>query len=161
MPTYLVITTFFSPWADEFKRGRYSTEDEPRLGRPKTSTTDKQVDVIHRMVGDDRRKIVQHIAKNTGISACSLHSKVDFTNGDTRTKAVQVNLYPFSVWSRHIYKRLVTQCETRVYYFKPESKTQATEMLFGIHPLKNSSKLRASVFCDSDVVFMIDYLEKG
>ena len=46
-------------WAAEFKRGRDSSEDDPQSGRPKTSTTDAQVDAIHRLVLDDRRLTVQ------------------------------------------------------------------------------------------------------
>ena len=42
-------------WAVEFKQGRNSTEDDPRSGHPKTSTTDGQVNAIHCMVFDDRR----------------------------------------------------------------------------------------------------------
>ena len=73
-PSYSTI----KKWAAEFKRGRDSTEDDPRSGRPKTSTTDEQVHATHRMVLDDRRLTVQQIAKTTGISAGSVHTILKF-----------------------------------------------------------------------------------
>ena len=39
----------------ECKRGRESFEDHFKSGRQKTSTTDEQVDIIYRMIFDDRR----------------------------------------------------------------------------------------------------------
>lgn len=69
-PSYATV----KKWAAEFKRGRVSTEDDPRSGRPKTSTTDEQVAAIHRMVLDDRRQTVQQIAKSIGISSGSVHA---------------------------------------------------------------------------------------
>ena len=47
--------------AAKFKRGRDSSEDELRSSRPKTLTTDEQIDVIHSMVLDDRPLTVQLI----------------------------------------------------------------------------------------------------
>ena len=41
--------------AAELKQCRDSTEDYLHSGRPKISTTDKQVDAIHHTVLDDRR----------------------------------------------------------------------------------------------------------
>lgn len=47
-PSYAI----WKNWAAEFKQGVDSTEDDPWSGRPKTSTTEEQVDVIHLL--DDR-----------------------------------------------------------------------------------------------------------
>lgn len=56
-------------WASEFKWGRNSTENDPRLGCPKTTSTDKQVDVIYCIVLDERHLTVQKIAKIIGINS--------------------------------------------------------------------------------------------
>ena len=67
-PSYATV----KKWAAEFKQGRVSirvVEDDPRSGRPKSSTTDEQVDAIHRMVLDDRRLAVEQIAEFIGISS--------------------------------------------------------------------------------------------
>ncbi|XP_025105736.1 uncharacterized protein LOC112571137 [Pomacea canaliculata] len=69
-PSYVTVNT----WAAEFKRDRVSTEDDPRSGQPKTSTTDDQVDVNHRLVLNDGHITVQQIAKSKGISSGSAHT---------------------------------------------------------------------------------------
>ena len=56
----------------EYKRNRDSTKDGPRADRPKTTTTDEQVDAIHRMDLDNRRLTIQQIAKAIGISSGSV-----------------------------------------------------------------------------------------
>ena len=61
-------------WAAEFKRGNDSTEGDFWSGRPKTSITDEQVDVIDLMIWDDRPFTVQQIVKFIGISSGSVHS---------------------------------------------------------------------------------------
>ena len=45
-------------WTAEFSQDRDSIEDDSHSGRPKPSTTDKQVGFIYRMVLDDRRLTV-------------------------------------------------------------------------------------------------------
>ena len=55
-------------WAAEFKRGRKSLEDDPRLGRPFTATTQENIDRIHQMVMNDRRLTINHLANVIGIS---------------------------------------------------------------------------------------------
>ena len=69
-PSYATV----KKWAVEFKRGRVSIEDDRWSGRPKTSTTDVQVDAIHHMVLDDRRLTKEQIAKTVDISSGSVHS---------------------------------------------------------------------------------------
>ena len=55
-------------WAAEFKRGRESLEDDPRLGRPSTATTQENIDRIHQMVMNDRRLTISHLANVVRIS---------------------------------------------------------------------------------------------
>lgn len=54
-------------WDVRFKRGRDNTEVAPRSGRLKTSTTEGQVDALHRMILDKRRLTVQQIVTSKGI----------------------------------------------------------------------------------------------
>ena len=42
-------------WVAQFKRGDFSTCDEPRPGRPKTVTTPEIIDQIHELILDARR----------------------------------------------------------------------------------------------------------
>ena len=48
-------------WVNEFKRGRTSTKDEDRSGRPVEVTTPEIIDKIHDMVLSDRRIKVREI----------------------------------------------------------------------------------------------------
>ena len=54
-------------WTAEFKRSRESLEDDPRLGRHSTATTQESIDCIHQMM-DDRPLTVDHIANVISIS---------------------------------------------------------------------------------------------
>jgi hypothetical protein len=55
-------------WAADFKRGRTNLEDDPREGRPKSSTTPEIIEQVHDMVLDDRLIKVREIADTVGIS---------------------------------------------------------------------------------------------
>ena len=67
-------------WVNEFKRGRTSTKDEHRSGRPVEVTTLEMIDRIHDMVLSDRRIKVREIVEATGISQSTvfliLHEKI-------------------------------------------------------------------------------------
>ena len=53
----------------EFKQSWDRTEDIRRSRRSKTSTIDEQVDVIRRIVLDDKRFTAQQMAESRGISS--------------------------------------------------------------------------------------------
>jgi len=52
----------------QFRRGDFSTCDEPRPGRPKTVTTPEIIDQIHELILEDRRISDKSIAEQLGIS---------------------------------------------------------------------------------------------
>lgn len=55
-------------WVNEFKRGRISTSDAERPGRPIEATTPEMMDKIHDVVLADRRVKVRELAETAGIS---------------------------------------------------------------------------------------------
>ena len=70
-------------WANEFKRGRQSLEDDARSGRPATSTNPEQVQAVEALVVADRRIRVAQIEHELGISHGSvleiLHEHLGFS----------------------------------------------------------------------------------
>ncbi|XP_076035341.1 protein GVQW3-like [Oratosquilla oratoria] len=71
-PSYSVV----KKWADDFRRGRESLEDDPRQGRPATVTTQEIIDKIHDMSLTDRRLIKRFIATELGISQERAHALI-------------------------------------------------------------------------------------
>ena len=55
-------------WAVEFKRWRESIENDERSGRPEDATTDENLEIVHNLVMCDRRRDLQSIASEVGIS---------------------------------------------------------------------------------------------
>ena len=57
-----------SKWMRRFKDGRESTEDDKHTGRPVTITTEKKVPEIQEFILEDRRVIVETVARHFDIS---------------------------------------------------------------------------------------------
>ena len=55
-------------WHKRFKSGREDVEDDPKSGRPSTSTTADNIDRENRMVRGDRRLTVRMIAYELGMN---------------------------------------------------------------------------------------------
>ncbi|XP_025829860.1 uncharacterized protein LOC112904322 [Agrilus planipennis] len=55
-------------WVSEFKKGRVSTSDGPRSGRPVEVTTPDMIEKIHQIVLGDRRLKVREIAETCKMS---------------------------------------------------------------------------------------------
>jgi len=60
-------------WYKRFQEGREDVEDDERLGRPSTSTTDENVEKVKEMIMSDRRIIIREVADDVGISIGSYH----------------------------------------------------------------------------------------
>lgn len=102
--------------------------------RLKTSTTDEQVDAIHRVILDHKRVTIQQIAKNTNISASRVHTILTDILAINKLSArwIPRMLTPEQTNSRicftrflsdpnKFFRRLETQDEAWVYHFKPGS----------------------------------------
>ena len=55
-------------WAEEFKRGTESLEDDLRSGRLPSAATQENIDRIHQMVMNGRRLTISHLANVISIS---------------------------------------------------------------------------------------------
>ncbi|GBM47827.1 Putative uncharacterized protein FLJ37770 [Araneus ventricosus] len=59
-------------WFKRFKNGKEDVKDEPRSGRPPTSTTPDNIERVRRMLADDRRLSLKMIAEELKISLNSV-----------------------------------------------------------------------------------------
>lgn len=57
----------------KFKSGKTTIEDEPRLGRPWSVVTNKNIEKVREIIKQDARYTVHDIVKMTGISPGSVH----------------------------------------------------------------------------------------
>ena len=60
-------------WHKAFKEGRENVEDDPRSGRPISSTNDENVEVVQAVMVKDRRLSVRMIAEEMGLDKCAVH----------------------------------------------------------------------------------------
>lgn len=173
-------------WAAEFKRGRKSVSDDPRSGQPKLVTTQTTVDAVHDLVMDDRRVTIRHIATTLSIATTTVHkilhdelnmSKLSArwvprmltpTHKRMRRDISAENLELMQADREEFIGRVVTQDETWVHHFDPETKVQSKQWKRPGSPpppkfkkITSAKKIMASVFWDKDGVIMIDYLERG
>jgi len=61
-------------WQIRFKAVRNSTEDGARIGRPKTSVSGDNVEIIKEMVTSNHRITVEELAEEISISHGSCHA---------------------------------------------------------------------------------------
>ena len=54
-------------WHKALKEDRENVEDEPRPGRPTSSTNDQNVEIVQAMMAKERRLSVRIIAEQTGL----------------------------------------------------------------------------------------------
>ncbi|GBO18995.1 Putative uncharacterized protein FLJ37770 [Araneus ventricosus] len=59
-------------WFKRFRDGKEDVKDEPRSGRPPTSTTPDNIERVRRMLADDRRLSLRMIAEELKISLDSV-----------------------------------------------------------------------------------------
>jgi transposase len=61
-------------WHKSFRDGRASVNDDPRCGRPSTSTNDEDIERVRNVVRSDRGKSIQEISAEVGISVVRVRS---------------------------------------------------------------------------------------
>jgi len=60
-------------WHKAFKESRENVEDDPRSGRPISSTNDQNVEVVRAVMAKDRRLSVRMTAEESGLDKNAVH----------------------------------------------------------------------------------------
>ena len=136
-------------WAAEFKRERVSVEDDRRSGHPKDATTVENVKVVHTLVMCDLRSIASEVGISfgalqsiltdiLGMSKNSARWVPQMLTADQKRTRLHIFRYLLSCYEEDpgdLIKQVVTQAETWVHHFDPESKCRANDGSTLAHPL--------------------------
>ena len=180
-PSYSTVTRYIR----FFKTGHMSTKDYPIPGRHIEVTTQEYAQV-HDFIIKDRRTTIKHIVESLeisyGVVYCIIYDHLGLVKLSARwvprmltddQKQIRVTactelLGRFQHDKELFLKRLITQDESWVHHFDPESKIQSKEWhKKGSRPPKkykrrpSSGKVMLTVFWDSEGPIMVDFLQKG
>ena len=70
-------------WIERFEEGWDTYEDTVRTGRPKSSGLRSNVQLIERMLDEDRRATVRELKERSGIPKSSLQTSCRYTKSQT------------------------------------------------------------------------------
>ncbi|KAM8719386.1 hypothetical protein ACLKA7_012010 [Drosophila subpalustris] len=124
-------------WYSNFKRGRTSTEDSKRSGRPKEVIIPEIIRQVRQIVLTDRRVKVREIAETVGIST---GSAVSILHDHLHMKKLNVKWVPhfrvadskscLDMFNRNpseFLRRYITMDETWIHHYIPESNWSSAE----------------------------------
>ena len=173
-------------WIAEFQRGRESTEDVHRCGRPVDACTEGNVQRVNDVIMTDRRVTVRYVAECLKLSyGTTYHIITDILaynkvcarwvprmltleNKQVRLTTSRDNLHQYNADPAKFLRKYVTMDETWAHHFDPETKLQSKQWKHTTSPppvkfrkIASAGKVMASVFWDSEGILMIDYLERG
>lgn len=172
-------------WYKLFQEGREDVNDEPRSGRPSTSTTDENVGEVKKMVLANRRITVREVAEDVGISIGSCHAIFSDVLGMRRVAAKFVpKLLNFDQKNRRMslaqemlnevnddpdfLKRVITGDESWVYGYDVETKAQSSQWKSPEEPrpkkarqVRSNVKVLLTVFFDYNGLVHQEFLPQG
>ncbi|CAH1974497.1 unnamed protein product, partial [Acanthoscelides obtectus] len=100
-----------SRWYGEFKRGRVSLSDDPRMGAPSTAVTQENVDAVRKLIIEERHVTYREIEAKLQIWCQKTLGR--FNSGN----------------SKNVYS-IVSGNESCIYCYEPESKRQSAVWVF-------------------------------
>ena len=175
-----------SKWFRRFQTGHFSVEDEPREGRPKSSTDDVTVALVKSKIDEDPRLTQEMIANELGLNAMAVSRILSNHLGYTKKSArwvprilneaqkearvhfAQFFLNKFENGQSSNFSKVVTGDESWFYKYDPETKQQS--MVWsptGANPpvkskqQKSAAKVMMSVYFTRSKIVAAIPLEKG
>lgn len=173
-------------WFRKFRCGHFDLEDEPREGRPKTVTDDKNVSLVAAKIEEDPSITYAQLEETLGIDAHSLHQIIHEHLGLSKKIArwVPHDLTPdqkqdrvdfakdflkiFNDGKSSKFAKLVTGDETWIHFYDPLSRNQSREWsAYGAAPATKSKRQRSAgkvmvaVFFTRSEILPIIELEEG
>ena len=127
-------------WVARFKSGHQQLKDAAHTGRPATTTTKHNIELIRQILEKDARYTVRQLAKMTGLSLARIHcilkkhlklGKINarwiphlLTDDQKRSRVDKAKslLKKYPKYSKKAFDNLVTGDETWVYFFEPKRK---------------------------------------
>lgn len=172
-------------WHKAFKQGREAVVDDPRSGRPSTSTDEDHVAQVKALVLDNRRMSVRELAAEVGISKTQCHviltDILDMKRVASRMvpktlnilqrehrKMVATEMLANVDSDPNFMKRIITGDETWVYEYDMETAQQSSEWRLKNEPKpkrprqsKSKVKVLLTVFFDYEGVVHYEFLPEG
>ena len=171
-------------WYSRFKTGRTSIDD-PRSGRPSTSTDDVRIDAVCDLIFQNRSLTIREIAEDVGISfgSCQaiLIEKLNMyrvaakfvlrvLTEDQKANCVNISqeLLDRVIVDENFLKTTVTGDETWVYGYDVETKAQSSQWVGQGSPRpkkaqmsRSNTKVMLVVFYDWQGVIHYEFVPRG
>ena len=157
-------------WYQRFKSGRTSIEDDPKSGRPSSSTGDDHIEKVPSVIRENRRLTVREVSEEVGICKSSCHTILTeklkmhrvaakflprlLTEEQKQNRVtVSQELLNRSNTDENFLKNVITGDETWVYCYDVETKVQSSQWVG-----KSSPRPKKARQCRSNVkVMLIDF----
>ncbi|CAH1989727.1 unnamed protein product [Acanthoscelides obtectus] len=135
-------------WYGEFKRGRVSLSDDPRVGAPKTAVIQENINAVRKLIIEDRHVTYREIEASLKISKSSIQKNLHEELGVRKLvsrwiphllteeqKAARVNwcqktLDRFNSGNSENVYSIVNSDKSWIYCYEPENKRQTAVWVF-------------------------------
>jgi len=131
-------------WYQRFKSGRTSTEDDPKSGRPSSSTGDDHIEKVRSVIHENHRLTIREVSEEVGICKSSCHTILTeklkmhrvaakfvprlLTEEQKQNRVtVSQELLKRSNTDKNFLKNVITGDETWVYGYDVETKVQSSQ----------------------------------